>query len=81
MEKTATNPTKILTRDCRNIGQQLHDIRISKKLSLDEVSHQSRVPVHLIDAQEIGLMSIKMDIIYKLAKLYGKKVQISLIDC
>lgn len=70
---------KELTKEERSVAQQLHDIRVSKQLELEDVYHATKIPIHIIDKHEIGTM-MQIHTIFILAKYYNKKVQINFID-
>ncbi len=63
-----------------SLAQQLHQIRISKQLSMEKVCAETRIPEYVLDGMEIGTRSLRLVELYLLAKYYGKKVQISLVD-
>lgn len=64
----------------RSIAQQLHDARISTRMTLEQVNEVTKIPIHLIDKIEIGVKQIDFTHICQLAKAYNKKVQINLIE-
>ncbi len=64
----------------RTLSQQLHDARISAQLSLEQIHEKTKIPMHIIDKQEIGLVPVQLPILYLLAKAYNKKVQINLVS-
>ena len=71
---------KSLIQSRGTIGQQLYQIRVSKQLTMKQVCTETNIPEYIVDNMEIGRGSLKMPELYRLAKYYGKKVQISLID-
>lgn len=71
---------KELMDNQRSIAQQLHDMRISKQLALEEVSVKTGIPAYIIDSQEIGMNVLKISVVFQLAKFYGKTVKITLSD-
>ncbi len=64
----------------RSLSQQLHDLRISNRLSIEEVHVKTGIPTWWIDAIEIGNRELKLEHLYILAKFYGKRVAILLED-
>ena len=68
-----------LQEQTQSLAQQLHNIRISKRLTLEQVSCETKVPAYVIDAMELGVKNNISDL-YVLAKYYGKRVQIQLVD-
>ena len=62
------------------IAQQLHQLRVSKQLSLERLSHDTQIPLYILDDMEIGRRSLQLSTLYILAKYYGKKIHIQLID-
>ena len=62
------------------IAQQLHQLRVSKQLSLEKLSHDTRIPLYILDDMEIGSHPLQLSNLYILAKYYGKKIHIQLID-
>ena len=74
------NATKDLSRGCRRLGQQLHDLRIFNRLSIEEVHVKTGIPTWWIDAIELGNRELRLEHLYVLAKLYNRKVVISLED-
>lgn len=71
---------KNFIQDHGSIAQQLHQIRSSKQLSLKQVCIETGLPEYVVDSLEIGHGALRLPDLYLLAKYYGKKVQISLID-
>ncbi len=71
---------KDLSRGGRRLGQQLHDLRIFNRLSIEEVHVKTGIPTWWIDAIELGNRELKLEHLYVLAKLYNRKVVISLED-
>ena len=71
---------KDLSRGGRRLGQQLHDLRIFNRLSIEEVHVKSGIPTWWIDAIELGNRELRLEHLYVLAKLYNRKVVISLED-
>ena len=64
----------------RSLSQQLHDLRIANRLSIEEVHVKTGIPTWWIDAIEIGNRELKLEHLYILAKFYGKRVVILLED-
>ena len=71
---------KNLSEDRRTLAQQLHDLRISRQLTIDEVHVKTGIPTWWIDAIELGNRELRLEHLYVLAKLYNRKVVISLED-
>ncbi len=71
---------KDLSRGGRRLGQQLHDLRIFNRLSIEEVHVKTGIPTWWIDAIELGNRELRLEHLYLLAKLYNRKVVISLED-
>ena len=71
---------KDLSRGGRRLGQQLHDLRIFNRLSIEEVHVKTGIPTWWIDAIELGNRELRLEHLYVLAKLYNRKVVISLED-
>ncbi len=71
---------KDLSRGGRRLGQQLHDLRIFNQLSIEEVHVKTGIPTWWIDAIELGNRELRLEHLYVLAKLYNRKVVISLED-
>ena len=71
---------KDLSRGGRRLGQQLHDLRIFTRLSIEEVHVKTGIPTWWIDAIELGNRELRLEHLYVLAKLYNRKVVISLED-
>ena len=71
---------KDLSRGGRRLGQQLHDLRIFNRLSIEEVHLKTGIPTWWIDAIELGNRELRLEHLYVLAKLYNRKVVISLED-
>ncbi len=71
---------KDLSRGGRRLGQQLHDLRIFNRLSIEEVHVKTGIPTWWIDAIELGNRELRLEHLYLLAKLYKRKVVISLED-
>ena len=71
---------KNLSEDRRTLAQQLHDLRISRQLTIDEVHVKTGIPGWWIDAIELGNRELRLEHLYVLAKLYNRKVVISLED-
>ena len=71
---------KDLSRGGRRLGQQLHDLRIFNQLSIEEVHVKTGIPTWWIDAIELGNRELRLEHLYLLAKLYKRKVVISLED-
>lgn len=69
-----------LIQEHRSLAQQLHDLRISKNKTLEDVNLATKIPEHIIDAQETGTAYLNMPVVFQLAKYYGKKVKIDLVD-
>ncbi len=63
-----------------SIAQQLHQLRISKHLSAEQVCAETDIPPYVLDNLELGRGNLNLGSLYPLAKYYGKKVQISLVD-
>ena len=71
---------KNLSEARRTLAQQLHDLRISRQLTIDEVHVKTGIPTWWIDAIELGNRELRLEHLYVLAKLYNRKVVISLED-
>ena len=71
---------KDLSRGGRRLGQQLLDLRIFNRLSIEEVHVKTGIPTWWIDAIELGNRELRLEHLYVLAKLYNRKVVISLED-
>ena len=71
---------KDLSRGGRRLGQQLHNLRIFNRLSIEEVHVKTGIPTWWIDAIELGNRELRLEHLYVLAKLYNRKVVISLED-
>ena len=71
---------KDLSRGGRRLGQQLHDLRIFNRLSIEEVHVKTGIPTWWIDAIELGNRELRLEHLYVLAKLHNRKVVISLED-
>lgn len=71
---------KTLVEDCHSLAVQLHMLRISKQLSFDQVCLETGIPPYVLDSLELGRGTLKLGSLYVLAKYYGKRVKISLID-
>ena len=71
---------KELIQNYGSIAQQLHQLRMSKQIPLDKVSHDTGIPLYILDDMEIGRHSLQLSNLYILAKYYGKKIHIQLID-
>ncbi len=71
---------KELIQNYGTIAQQLHQLRVSKQLSLERLSHDTQIPLYILDDMEIGRRSLQLSTLYILAKYYGKKIHIQLID-
>ncbi len=63
-----------------SIAQQLHQIRISKQLTMEQVCCQTGMPDYILDSMEIGRRSLHFPELYLLAKYYGKKLKIEFVD-
>ena len=63
-----------------NISQQLHQLRMLKQIPLDKVSHDTGIPLYVLDDMEIGRRSLLLSNLHILAKYYGKKIHIQLVD-
>ena len=55
-------------------------VRIFNRLSIEEVHVKTGIPTWWIDAIELGNRELKLEHLYVLAKLYNRKVVISLED-
>ncbi len=71
---------KELIKNHGTIAQQLHQLRVSKQLSLEKLSHDTKIPIYILDDMEIGSHPLQLSNLYILAKYYGKKIHIQLID-
>ncbi len=64
----------------RTLSQKLHDLRISKNMTIERLHIETGIPAYLIDATETGVGSLNIAIIFQLAKFHRKKVVIDLVD-
>ncbi len=62
------------------IAQQLHQIRISKQLTMEQVCCQTGIPDYVLDNMEIGRRPLRFSDLYLLAKYYGKSLKIQFVD-
>jgi len=62
------------------IAQQLHQIRISKQLTIKQVCAQTGIPDYILDNMEIGKRPLHFPELYLLAKYYGKNLKIQFVD-
>ncbi len=71
---------KTLIEDCHSLAVQLHALRISKQLSFEQVCHETGIPPYVLDNMELGRGNLNLGSLYVLAKYYGRKVKISLVE-
>ena len=76
LEKTI----KTLIEDCHSLAVQLHALRISKQLSFEQVCQETGIPPYVLDNMELGRGTLNLGSLYVLAKYYGRKVRISLVE-
>ena len=69
-----------LRRRRKTLATRLHDIRISKQLRFNQVCEETGIPQGLLDNLELGRGSVNLGALHLLAKYYGKKVEILLVD-
>jgi transcriptional regulator with XRE-family HTH domain len=65
---TIVSSKKQLILERRRIGQNIHNIRKSKNLTLKKLSEISHVRINLLDQYEIGKNQIRIEMIAQIAK-------------
>lgn len=64
----------------REIGNELFRLRSHLNLTLVQLSHQTNLPASIIDHMETGFGQFDLGSLLRLARFYGKGVNISLCD-
>ena len=64
----------------QTLAVKLHDIRISKQIGFNQVCEETGIPQRILDNLELGRGCVNLGALHLLAKYYGKKVEISLVD-
>ena len=64
----------------REIGNELFRLRSHLNLTLVQLSHQTNLPASIIDHMETGFGQFDLGSLLRLARFYGKGVQITLYD-
>ena len=75
------NTANLLWRQSRrDVGNELFQLRSRLNLTLVQLSHQTNLPASIIDHMETGFGQFDLGSLLRLARFYGKGVQITLYD-
>lgn len=64
----------------QTLAARLHDLRISKQIGFNQVCEETGIPQRILDNLELGRGALNLGALHLLAKYYGKKVEILLVD-
>ncbi len=64
----------------KTLGPDFHQIRVEKRLTLQQAEQITKIPALMIDRFEIGLDYVPMSTIARLCRGYRKKLLIKVVD-